>query len=431
MRLIFCGFSILSAIALLAVNLPVTAQKFQPKSIQFEGDPEYSDQELLDAAGLKKGTVLTSAEMNEHSKRLMDSGAFDTLTFKFDGQDLIYSLVPSTTLYPLRLENLPLMPGKDLDSKLHDLFPLYHGKVPAEGTLLDNVRSALEEMLSAQGIKATVTATPTGALSAHKVSSMSFAISSQAVQVGEIHLQGVSSALQAKVNSVVDQTVKSTYDTENTAINIEHAFAAVYADEGYAAVKVKASQSGNPVVGAEAIQVPFNVSVQEGHLYKLGSVRLPSDAPLTQAEIDRSLGLASHSNAIAKGLSLRSTWLLIASRYKSKGYLDVVVTPHPEFDESAGSVSYTVEVNPGSVYHLAFVKFDNVSDDLRKLLMRSWQMLPGDPFDEGYVANFINKMQTEDPLLLRVLAHVKVTYNVLADPQTHEVNCIIKLERLP
>jgi len=79
--------------------------KVSAKSIQFKGDPEYSDQELLAAAGLKKGAVLTSAEMNDHSKQLMEHGVFDTLTFKFDGQDLVYSLVPSA-------HHVPHPPGK-------------------------------------------------------------------------------------------------------------------------------------------------------------------------------------------------------------------------------------------------------------------------------------------------------------------------------
>ena len=40
-----------------------------------------------------------------------------------------------TALYPLRLENLPLAPGKDLDTALQARLPLYHGKVPSEGGL--------------------------------------------------------------------------------------------------------------------------------------------------------------------------------------------------------------------------------------------------------------------------------------------------------
>ena len=167
---------------------PASAQKFQPKTIQFRGDPEYTDQELLAAAGLKRGGVFTSAEMNDHSKQLMDSGVFDNLTYKFDGVDLIYNLIPSSTLYPIRLENLPLTTGPELAATLHERFPLYHGKVPSEGTLLDGVRSALEEMLGAQGIKAVVSAVPFNEPGQQKTSGMSFTIDSPPVLVGDIHL---------------------------------------------------------------------------------------------------------------------------------------------------------------------------------------------------------------------------------------------------
>src|ERR1039458_7034385 len=125
-------FLLLTAIVFLASSLPIAAQKFLPKTIQFKGAPEYSDQELMAAAGLKKGTVLAYADMKEHSQKLMDTGVFESLAFSFDGVDLVYKLIPHAELYPIRLKNLPLTPGKELDDALHDRFPLYHGKVPAE-----------------------------------------------------------------------------------------------------------------------------------------------------------------------------------------------------------------------------------------------------------------------------------------------------------
>ena len=84
-----------------AAVTPASAQKFKPRSIQFKGAPEYSGQELLDAAGLKLGEVLDYAAMNEHSKRMMDTHVFEGLTFKFDGIDLIFSLSLSSELFPL------------------------------------------------------------------------------------------------------------------------------------------------------------------------------------------------------------------------------------------------------------------------------------------------------------------------------------------
>ena len=90
---------------------------------------------------------------------------------------------------------------------------------------------------------------------------------------------------------------------------------------------------------------------------------------------------------------------------------------------------YTVDVDPGPVYHLAFVKFDNVSDAMRSQLMRNWQMMPGDVFDESYVASFITKAREQDPILQRSLAGVKTTFNATADPQTHDVNVVIHLAK--
>jgi cell division septal protein FtsQ len=57
------------ALAALTVVRPIPAQKFLPKSVQFKGDPEYTDQELMDAAGLKKGVVLDSEALNDASQR--------------------------------------------------------------------------------------------------------------------------------------------------------------------------------------------------------------------------------------------------------------------------------------------------------------------------------------------------------------------------
>src|SRR5579863_8953868 len=142
----------IAAAALLAAAIPAEAQKFQPKAIVFKGDAEYSDEELLAAAGLKKGVALSVDEMKAHFQKLMDAGVFESVLYKFDGQDLVFQLSPSALLYPIRLENLPLTPGKDLEAQIHARLPLFHGKVPPEGGLLEDTRHVLEDLLAVQGI---------------------------------------------------------------------------------------------------------------------------------------------------------------------------------------------------------------------------------------------------------------------------------------
>jgi outer membrane protein assembly factor BamA len=408
---------------------PAEAQEFRPKGIVFKGAPEYSDQELLAAAGLRTGATLSVADMNGHFKQLMDTGMFDNVLYKFDGVDLIFQLTPATLLYTARFENLPLAPDADIAAQLHARLPLYHGKVPSQGGMLDGVQHALEEVLAAQGIKATVGVTPFNLPGAKAVSAMSFAIDSPPVLVGAIELKGVSPEMQAKAKAIADHATGDKFDAENSGHNLEDALQSFYVDNGYAAAKVSATRAGAAVVTGDAIDVPFQARVEEGKVYKLGSVRLSSNDVVGQAEVDKAVLTFSKNFAVVRGLTLRNIWAFVSSRYKSKGYLDCTLTPHPEFDDAAGVVNYTVDIVPGPVYHLAFIKFDNVSDDLRKLLMRNWQMLPGDVFDASYVGNFIINAQKADPILQRTLAGVRANFDVRADPQTHDVNVVMRLER--
>jgi outer membrane protein assembly factor BamA len=411
---------------LLSASLPAAAQKFLPKTIQFKGAPDYSDQELLAASGLETGAELTPGEIGRHAQQLLHTGLFASISFKLDKGDLVFTVAPAR-LYAMRLKNLPLTLGKELDAALHDRIPLYRGMVPANGGVTEEVRQALEEMLAARGIKATVAETAFGDPRRHKVAEVTYSITAPQVRVGAIHLEGVSLAMEDNVSLAANRQTGTAFETESSEKNLEQAIESIYADKGYAAAQVHASRSGDPVVTAEAIDVPFSVTVDEGRIYKLGSVRLPSNALVTQAEIDRVFD--SDSVGRAKGPVLRTTSFMIAARYKSKGYLDCTVTPHPEFNEASGLVNYTFAIDPGPVYRLASVRFENVSDPVRRRLMRTWKMLPRAPFDESYLSYFAAKAKKDDPVLRRALAGMTADYDVTADPQTHGVKCVLRFTK--
>lgn len=423
-RFLLIGFSLLASVCLGAA-----AQQFQPKRIVFKGAPDYSDDELLAAANLKKGAVLTVPEMKDHFERLRDSGVFESVLYKFDGEELVFELSPTAHLYPVRIANLPLTPGKELDEKLHSRLPLYHGKVPSEGGLLDGVRQALEDMLAEQGIKASVEALPYGTPGTKDVKAMSFEMDSPSVVIGKIQIEGASPEFQEKVKGVAGRTVGTPYDTENSARNVEIAFESFYVDEGFASVKVHAERMPDLAITAQQVAVPFSVNIVEGRVYKLGAVHLSTYSVISQTDFEKAVATFNQAQTRVKGLTLRAIWEFVATRYKAHGYLDCKVDPRAEFDEGTGTANFSVNIDAGPVYRLGLVKFENVSDDLRKLLMRNWQMLPGDVFDESYVANFIGNAQKADPVLMRSLSGVKAIFDVRSDPNSHEVNVLIRFER--
>jgi outer membrane protein assembly factor BamA len=424
-------FLLLTAIFLLAVAPSTAAQTFIPQSIQFKGAPEYSNQELQATVGYKKDTPIAYSEVKSHSQRLLDTGLFESASFTYNGVDLVFTLVPSTALYSVRLQNLPLTPGKELDAALHDRFPLYHGKVPFDGGLAEQVRQVLEEMLAAKGIKATVAATPYTDEKLHEVTAMIYAITNPPVRVGEIHLQGVSPEMQAKVKSIADRAMKTDYNTDNAAGNIEHAFALFYSDEGYAAVKVHAEKLGDPVVSSEDIEIPFNVIVEEGRHYKLGSIHLPSGDPLIMTEINNTAGSGSNSietQSVTGGVTLRSALFYVTGQYKSKGYMDCVVTPRPQYDDAAGVVNYKLEIDPGPVYTMGKLSILNGADDLRAAMLAAWKLPEGAVFSEKAIRDYYTSQSDKTPLG-RTFASAYCKYKLTLNDDTHTVDVALLLEK--
>ena len=434
------------SLALLSSPLCTDAQKFQPRSIQFHGNTEYSTEELLQAAGLKSGTLLNYADMNAHSKRLMDSGIFSGLSFKFDGQDLIFNVTMSSDLFPVRLVNFPFAEGKDLDAKLHTLFPLYHGRVPGEDGLREDVRQALETMLAAKGLKATVQVeNAADPIHKTKVAAVEYSIVSPVVQLGAVQMDGVSDAFRNAVQGQIRDASGRPYRSDRTASDLQQSLMTFYEDKGHAAARVTLTRSGEAVMGGDKILIPYRLNVVEGKVYRMGKVTLPPNTPLTAAEVDAILhplpgsgqAVKATENALSASLTvqqddsvrLRALLAEIVRRYRSKGYVDCTATPQASFDDATGLANYTVSVRTGEVYHLGFVRFENVSDKLRAILTHNWQMMPGDPFNQEYVGDFILKLKEQEPSLRATLSGVKPVFDVMANPETHEVNVVLRLER--
>jgi outer membrane protein assembly factor BamA len=405
---------------LLLCSIPLAAQKkTSPRTIRFQGAPQYSQQELLAAAGLKADAHVNPRELKARAKQLSDTGYFEEVKSAIDSKGLLFTLKPSRELFPMHLENVPLTPGKELDAKLHERFGLYRGTLPNGGTVVDGICGALEEILAATNLKATVKASLTSDLGPKKITAMNFAVVAPAVHIGHIELNGVSAAMQAKVSLAASGQTGHDFDTENTAAGLERAFKELYQDQDYAAVQVVVAQR-DAVAADQAIDVPFTVTIKEGGIYKLGSIDLPAGGLVARADVVK---IASKYPANS-GRPFDLFLLAVRDAYHAKGYLDCSVISHPSFNEASRIVNYGLEIAPGPQYRMGTVKFDGAPEAMAAKLKQAWKMAPGDVFDESYVAGFAALAQKKDKAMAKWLQSVITSYDVKADPITHEVNCI-------
>ncbi|MGO8759594.1 MAG: POTRA domain-containing protein [Terracidiphilus sp.] len=403
---------------------PPAQRKVPPKAIRFQGAPQFTQDELLAAVGLTPGARLSPSDVKARAKQLNDTGLFAVVKFSNDSKGLLFSLTPVNQLFPIHLDNLPLRPGKELDDQLHARFPLYHGLLPANGSMLEGIRQTFEEMLAAQGVKATVKAALTSGLGPKKITAINFTVASPPVRIGPIQLAGVSAAMQAKANALVAGQTGNAFDTENTAIGLQHAFEDLYQDQGYAAVEVAVAQIEPPTVSGQssdlAVEIPFAVTIKEGGVYKLGTINYPADAQVPRTEVEKVLS----KYPAGSGRPLDLFLLAVRDAYHARGYLDCTVVPHASFNEATHIVNYSLDVAPGPLYRMAAVEFDGAPDAMAARLTRLWKIAPGAAFDESYVSSFAARAQKQDRTLAKWMQTVLATYDVKADPATQQVNCI-------
>ena len=290
--------------------------------------------------------------------------------------------------------------------------------------MVDGICQTFEEMLANQGIKATVKAEVTSGIGPKKITAMNFTVVSPPVRIGPIRLSGVSPAMQAKVNVLVSGQAGNSFDTENSAIGLKHAFEDLYQDQGYAAVEVDGDRDrSSMVVGPssdQAIEIPYSVAIKEGGIYKLGTIGYPPDALVPRAEVQKVLS----KYPAGSGRPLDLFLLAVRDAYHARGYLDCSIVSHPSFNEATHIVNYSLDAIPGPLYQMGAVEFDGAPDAMAARLKHLWKLAPGQTFDESYVSGFAAFAQKKDKPLAKWMQTMVTTYDIKPDPATHQVNCV-------
>ena len=409
-------FSLVSLVA-------ASAQTFHPAAIEFKGAPDYSQEELLAAVGLKLGTDISDADMKAAVQGLMNSGLFAGIQYDFDGKDLVFQITPAHQLYPVHVANIPLAPGTDLDAGLRQRVPLYRGKVPSEGKLLDDVQAAFQDMLKAQGIQATVAATPFRGVSSSGIA-MAYSITSPQVLVGQIQPDG--GPLEPDAQKVLAGVSGSSYDFQESSNAIQSDVAEVYRGKGYLQADARASQLGQPTIDPDAIRIPFHVSVTPGPLFHITAIQLAPDMLVSQADFDKQAH--THPGDIADIEHVAENIHFVQRQYHNRGLMKAQVVSAPTLDPAHGTVSYAISAVTGPVYTMGNLTIENVSDELRTMMLAGWKMPSGAVFNEGAILGFF-ATHGVNPQLERVFAGVNLKYTLRLNDDKRTVDVTLRLEK--
>jgi outer membrane protein insertion porin family len=168
--------------------------------------------------------------------------------------------------------------------------------------------------------------------------------------------------------------------------------------------------------------------VNPGQLYKIAAIQLAPGMVVTQAEFDKQSLI--HPGDAADGVHVRQNWEFIARQYHNHGYLRAKVNPSQTLDRGQSTVRYTVDAEPGPVYTMGILTIENVSDDLKSMMLAAWKMPAGAVFNEGAVRGYFATHDV-NPKLERVFAAASIKYVLHPHDDTKTVDVTLRLEKRP
>jgi len=168
------------------------------------------------------------------------------------------------------------------------------------------------------------------------------------------------------------------------------------------------------------------VSVEPGTQYKITGVQLAPGMVVSQADFDKRSQI--HPGDVADGVRVRQNWEFLARQYHNSGYMKAKVDPVPAYNREKGTVSYTVNVEPGPQYKMGTLTIQNSAADLRAAMIGAWKMPAGAVFNEGAVPGYFTTVGV-NPALERTFAHANCKYMLKLNDDTLTVDVTLRLEK--
>ncbi|MGA7155826.1 MAG: hypothetical protein WBY53_03200 [Acidobacteriaceae bacterium] len=421
--------------ALLLAPLPALAQNLTIASVTFHNPGPYTSAELLTTSGLHPGQFLLRDSLVNAAKNLLNTGLFTDAQFDYTGAGRSKAVVvdlkpiPLDKLLPASFTNLVWFTPDELTAGIHTAVPLYRGVASDAGNLPDAIQSALQQMLAAKGITATLSHTIAEPTSANPIRLVTFTVDDPAIRLLTVHLSmvgppGAAAALAPALQQAANHATRAPFNEGLTGAGIQNLLLDPIRNAGYIQASldnIQRTLSPSPS-NPKVLLVTYTARILTGDPYKVSTLTWNPTPVYSAADFANNATL--HPGDLANASALLLTEASIAKPYLRLGYMDVYILSHPAPDATTHTVAYTLEPIPGEIYHLKSVTPTGLSPDAQKAFDSAWQLKPGEVYSDLAVGDFLRKNVAQP-----AFRPYSVSFRASADPQTHLVDLALTFFR--
>jgi len=409
---------------IVAAQAPNSSRDFPIDSITIEGN-RIPAEAIVEASGLKRGETGNSAIFDVARDRLLATGYFDTVSYRYKpaasgGYQVTFDVQEVTMLYPIRVDALPASTA-DIEAYLKSKDPLFTTKMPGTRQNLDRAAREIEQYLEVRGHPQKVAGRVVAIAPEHLV--IDFTPIKGLPAVAYVTFEGSKViepiTLHNKINEVV---FGQPFSDEGFRALLESQIVPLYEAIGYMRVKFPKITSAR---SAEVDGVDVKVAVDEGVEYKLVRVAVADRSPEESARILRTAKLPKMS--IANFDEVRQAAVRVQDSMRHQGYLDAEVTTEKNLDNEKRTVEFYLVVGAGPLYTLGTLTVNGLGLDGEAAIRKLWSVKPGDAFPEGYPDFFLSKVKEEG--FFDNLGDIKARPTINAD--THIVDVALDFKGTP
>jgi outer membrane protein insertion porin family len=411
----------LPALAVLSLLAPAQSPAPNPlKSLTVEGNRRFTAAQIVAASGLKPGDSVTKEAFDAARARLMETGAFESVGYGFQpnaaltGFEATLTVAEVGAMYSYRFEDLAAS-DETLREMLRTQGFFLGDVIPLTQSVLNRYNRALSRFFDGK-------VEVVGRLSYDQPGepAIVFRPAGERPRILQIHFTGFE-ALPSKVlfPTFADAAVGTEYSEAAVRRLLEARIVPLYEAKGRLRVsfpKITAEPTQEPEVAGVAVAI----TIHEGPVYTLGSVRFEGATAGQSREINRSIEWRKDETANFDEINagLKS----IAKRFQTRGYLHATARADRSIDDKEHTVDLVINVDEGAQFTYGKLEVRGLDLIGEPAIRKKWGVKEGKPFDPEEPNVFLKEVR--DQLMFDNLGPTSSQTKVNEEAKTVDVTLI-------
>ena len=360
-------------------------------AIKITGTTQYKPEDIVRASGLEVGQNVSEENFKQATQRLGETGLFTDVAYSYAfspaGTKLELQVKDNDQLVPMVFDNFPWFSDQELIEKIRTQIPLFSGKLPLDGSVIDQVADLIAAIMNEHNPRFHVQYLRT-AESGGPIQALVFSVNGTQIRIHSVDYPGAAAAQISALEAATQKILGGEYLRSGVQLFAKFDLRPIYLKQGF--LKASFAQADAHVISetGEQTVVDVKVPVDEGHQYKLEKIGWEGNTVFPESKLQPLTHVQTGQPANAVQLS--DDMKGVRELYGTRGYVKVVPEMKAEFNEAEDTVAYTIAIKEGQQYAMGEVEFEGVDDKTRARLRLAWRLTPGQPYDTSYAKRFLD-----------------------------------------